>query len=262
MTNRNILINRVLERADSYKGFRSRANRVNDFGAGVRQNGKLWDGAFLETVFFEEKISPGTSLTSTAAALAFFTRTNRIYPVPRVGDIVFYAWSSDDDGFGQPHVGLVAEVRDYKKSSTFCAIEGMTNSGLPRGPQESDGVYRRVRFGTDVLAFARPLYGELTATVNVSDISVSRPVLKPSNFQPGKSSAGTVLLQLALHETVGAANLTRGVFDEQTASAVRAYQRLIGLLPATGTVDDLTLVRLARDTSYKHFVSKGFTPEP
>jgi hypothetical protein len=240
----------VIEHARSYVGFRSRANRVNGFGAGVRQDGKPWNGSFLETVFHETGVSIGPSLVSTTAALAHFNRTNRLFQKPRVGDIVFYAWSTDDDGMGQPHVGLVTEVRDFNRDSKFKAIEGMTNSGLPKGPQEHDGIYERTRYRTDVLAFARPKY-ERRATA--PEPSPETPTVRPSQFVPGKTSKPTVLLQLALNGVLGNQEFNRGTFDAQTASAVRAYQRRIGILPPTETVDLLTLNSLARDTEYRYF---------
>ena len=239
----------VIDFARDHLGYRARSGRVTDFGARLGHDGKAWDGAFLDFVYAKNSVSPGTGLVSTTAALAYFTRMNRLFSRPKVGDIVFFAFSTDDNGFGQPHVGLVTEVRDWNRDGSFRAIEGMTASGLAKGPQEADGVYSRKRYRTDVLAFARPKLTTVTAPPTVTHT----PVLRPASFQANKHSNQTALLQFALHEVTGEDKFSRGTFDAHTARAVAAYQRKVGILPATGTVTDVTLNRLARDTGNRYF---------
>lgn len=251
---------RVIARAEAYLGFTSRANRVNGFGAGVRQNGKPWDGSFLETVMFEAKLSGVPAFTSTASALAFFMRTNRIVSKPQRGDIVFFAFSSDDDGFGQPHVGLVTHTADFKSVGRFRTVEAMTSTGSSQGPQEENGVYYRDRYDSDVLAFARPRYAEPLTVPSVPENSVSRARLTPSNFERGKMSNPTWLVQYALHDVLGTSNFNRGHYDKKTVSAVHAYQRHIGLVQTTGNLDELTLTALAKEARFKYFHVKVFTP--
>lgn len=252
MTTRSQLIVRIVEQARSYVGFRSRANRVNGFGAGVRQDGKAWDGSFLETVMFESKVEGLPSLVSTSAALGWFVQQNRVFTKPKIGDLVFYAWSSGDDGFGQPHVGVVTEARDYKRDRVFKAVEGMVESGQPKGPQDVDGVYERVRYASDVIAFARPLYVERVDPKPDVDPGT---LLRPSSLQHGKTNAQVVTLQLALNDVLGNQAFTKGAFDRQTVAAVKAFQRLNGLVPANGEADEITLMTLARKTGYRFFTT-------
>lgn len=252
--NRTAHANRVIEHARSYVGTRSRVNRVNGFGAKTGYNGKPWDGSFLETVTREISIYAGTALTSTTGALAYFTRTNRLYTKPRPGDLVFFATGTAGEPFTQPHIGLVTGTRDWKKLNRFTTIEAEVNPGTPKGHVERDGVYERVRYGTDVLAFARPAYRDIPRPTAPDKL----PILRPSLFQNGKVSKGTVILQQALHFYLNGAarDFERGRFDTQTRSAVRRFQREVGLLNGDGTVDDETLHALARLTEYRFFTAR------
>lgn len=191
------------------------------------------------------------SLISTVSALAEYHRLRRIFPSPRPGDIVFYAFSTDGD-FSHPHVGLVTETRDWKTARTFKAVEGQTASGLKRGPQDEDGVYERTRREVDVLAFVRPRYGKKRKKAPKSNGKVI--TARIDMLQPGKLNGHVLRLQQALHATVGASGMKRGLFDEATASAVRRYQLRIGYTAseATGVPTVPTLQRLALETQYAY----------
>lgn len=246
-------VNRVIERAKSYVGTRSRVNRVNPFGAKYGVNGQHWDGAFLQTVFDEEQVRVGTSLVSTVAALSAFMRMNRVFQKPRVGDIVFLAWSTDDD-LAQPHVGIVTDVSDWKKLGKFRTVEGMASSGMPRGPKEADGVYERTRYSLEVIGFARPKYSQIE-TVNrepVDGEAVLRPSTVPQKIT-NEYENSTVLIQLALNRVTGASGLNRGIYDHLTRAAVSDFQRRIGHLDANGFPDFRTLAALASFTDYEYF---------
>lgn len=246
MNRKNELTNRVIEHAKSYTGTTSRASKVNGFGQTTGMNGSAWDGSFLETVFRETGTDAGTSLTSTAGALAYYMRVNRVYSKPRPGDIVFFAWSTDSlDGLDQPHVGLVSEVDKaaWKRYGKFRTVEGQVDSGTPRGRQEQDGVYSRTRYATDVIGFARPAYAEI---VTVTDDEYEElPAFTVSQFKSGK---GLIAAQRALHVTVGASGMEPGKLDGATVSAVRRFQAERGLLPVTGQLTPVTLVALAGQT--------------
>jgi hypothetical protein len=246
-------VNRVLERARSYVGMRSRVNKVNDFGARYGVNGSNWDGAFLQTVFDEEQVRVGTSLVSTVAALSAFMRANRVYQKPRVGDIVFLAWSVDEP-LGQPHVGIVTDVKDWKKLGKIRTVEGQASSGLPRGPKEADGVYERTRYSPEVVGFARPKYTAIE-TVNrepVDGEAVLRPSTVPQKLMSEYTNE-TVLIQLALNRVTGVTGLNRGVYDHLTRAAVSDFQRRIGHLDANGFPDFRTLASLAAFTDQEYF---------
>lgn len=244
-------IENVVAHARDHIGERSRVNKVNPYGAQVGYDGQAWAGSYLEMVMRWAGERGLPSLVSTASALSVFHREGRISVSPQVGDIVFYAFSTDHQ-FAQPHIGLVTDVSQWKLNGAFRAVEGQTASGLPRGPQENDGIYERTRFSTDVLAFARPAYGDTEIT---EEPESGVPAVRPAQFQPNKVSKACVYLQTALHETVGARGMTRGKFDAATRSAVAAYQRRIGYVgdAASGLPDGTTLRRLAADTSYRYF---------
>lgn len=236
-----------IEEARSHIGTRSRVNRVNPFGGYAGYDGQPWAGSFLDYAAKAANLDL-TSLVSTASALGAFIRGKDIVQTPRVGDIVFYTFSTDGP-FSQPHIGLVTDASSYREASTFTAIEGQTSTGLPKGPQDADGVYERARYGTDVLAFARPKY-KVRAEAKPSE---TVPKFRVSQFQPGKITKATEILQLALVETVGARDMVRGLYNAQTMSAVAAFQREAGHLTGNGQMDDATLHRLAARTGYRYF---------
>ena len=149
-------INRALSTASRHVGYVAQANRNSIYGQKVGLPNQTWNGAFLDVVFFESTASLDVpTFTYTPSALAYFVEKNRLYGKPRRGDIVFYAFPTED-GLTQPHVGIVTDTSMWKVNRSFKAIEGQTDSGLPRGSRDKDGVYERIRYITDVLVFARP----------------------------------------------------------------------------------------------------------
>lgn len=251
----NATAERIINRAKEYVGFRSRANRVNDFGGKFGLSGSAWDGAFIETVLREEKLTSGPSLVSTTAAFAAFNRANRVFQKPQRGDIVFLAWSTDEP-LGQPHVGIVTETKDWKKLGKFRTVEGMASSGLPRGPKEADGVYERTRYSPEVLGFVRPKYKSLPErTVPPEDFATLRPSTVPQRVTDQYTNE-TVLIQLALHDATGVTGLNRGVYDSLTRAAVSDFQRRIAHLNGTGYPDFRTLSALAYLTENRYFQAK------
>jgi len=242
---------RVLDRARSYVGMRSRPLRDNDFGKQAGYGGFPWDGSFLQTVLREEGLTAGVSLTASTAALAFFVRTNRLFTTPKTGDIVFFHFAASlQEPFAQPHVGLVSDARDWKRNRSFRSIEGEVSPGTPRGHGESDGVYERVRYETDVLAFVRPQYRKMGPTATPEDA----PILRPSQFHQGtRHTQAVVTLQTALHAAVDASGFARGKFDSQTRAAVRRLQREAGIADGVGAVDVKTLRALSQMTGGHYF---------
>jgi hypothetical protein len=248
MRNKSYLarVDALIETAREQVGYRSRAMRVNQYGARLALDGQPWAGIFLETVMRDAKELTQPSLVHTASALAAYARAGREFRVPKIGDLVFYAFPSES-GFGQPHIGLVTDVTDWKITGSFKAIEGNTASGLSKGPQDPDGVYERTRFSTDVLTFVRPKYESIGGKV----MPQAELSIHPSHITRKNVKAITAI-QLALADTVGARGLTKGVPDAAMKSAVQAYQRRIGA-PDNGVIDDVFIVRLALDTEFKYF---------
>jgi hypothetical protein len=219
----------LVEKARSYIGFTARALKANGFSEKTGYPGGPWAGAFLETVLREFGLPQvgRASLASSSAAMKAYGK--KLYRTPRIGDLVFFAFSQDSE-FGEPHIGIVSENRDFKKLKSFRVIEGQTATGLPRGNQDTNGVYERTRYLTDVVGFGRINIGSSKKTQVPADQSAAEvlQVLKPSNIQYGKRSSSTEMLQVALAQVTDGSEFERGVFEDRTRSAFAAYQRYIG----------------------------------
>ena len=244
----NELQDQVIRDAVSYEGYRALQQKVSDFGAAVGYSGFAWDGSFIETVFRRNGVTGEPSTVSTVAALGEYTRKNRTYRKPRVGDIAFYNFSTDTT-FGHPHVGIVTDTNVFKDTGQFIAIEAQVSSGKPLGPQSNDGVFLRVRSAAQVIAFARPRYREAPKTVSPATV----PYFRVSQLQPGKTSKATITWQLALHEVNGATGMEKGRFDRVTQAATAVFQRASGEVNGQGTVTERTIASLAEATGYKYF---------
>ena len=248
---RDARVEAIIKHAETYLGMRSRAMRSNGFGSAVGYEGSTWDGSFIETVLRETETGGVPALTSTTSALAEFVRDRRIFDKPQVGDIVFFNFSTAST-FGQPHVGLVTDVERWHDLGQIKTIEGETSSGMPKGPQDPDGVYRRTRFESDVAFFARPTY-------RARDILPDKDAVQPkvlvdyTMFQVGKQSIGVRKVQEALFDVQGSDHFLEGTWDKYAVSATARYQRSIGNIHANGIMDNATLHRLAKDTYGKYF---------
>lgn len=227
---------RLVERARTYLGYRSRGLLQNDFNAWAGSGGQQWDGAFLDYCAALEKLNGWVPLNSTASALREYVRTRRLFQTPRPGDIVFFAFPVHER-FRQAHVGLVTDVTEWKRARRFKTIEAQVSNGQRI---EEDGVWERQRYGYDVIGFGRPRYGERKR-------SAAGPMLTAS----GKLNHGeTVTVQLALGKAVGLRDATKGVWDSKTASAYRAWQRRCGMTGKTvdGLPDEASLRALGEHT--------------
>lgn len=250
MSKHQTLATAVIETARTHVGYRARAQKVSIYGAKYNVDGQPWAGSFIETVMRESGERGQPAFVSTTAALAEYVRLNRIYSNPKPGDIVFFAYSTDGS-FTQPHVGLVTDTEKWKSTASFKAISGQTQSGLPRGPQESDGVYERQNFASEVLAFARPKYGATPIATPPEHVLA----IHPGQFVRGKSTNATVFIQQALFDVQGTTGFNRARYDAHTASAIAQFQRHIGYHGefANGQLDETTLRRLALESGFRYF---------
>ena len=89
-------VDALIETAREHVGYRSRAMRVNQYGQRLGLDGQPWAGIFLETVMRDAKELTQPSLVHTASALAAYARAGREFRVPKVGDLVFYAFASEE----------------------------------------------------------------------------------------------------------------------------------------------------------------------
>lgn len=249
MNKRNELREKFVLRALDETGYTARANGTSVYGdrVGYSGNGLPWDGAFIDVIARE----CGLGLVShvyTASALAEYVRTARLYRKPQRGDIVFFAFSADPtEAFNGPHVGIVVDTAAWDSRGLIQTVEAQTNSGLPKGLQANDGVYKRVRHSTDVLGFGRPELKQLTdaATFN-GDV----PVVSAARARSGKPNRDVVNIQLALSKLTGAQDMQRGIWCSATKAAFARYQRNIGFMGpnANGIPEDAVLDRLGKES--------------
>jgi hypothetical protein len=237
-----------VETASRHVGYVAQSNRNSVYGSKVGLPNQTWSGSFLDVVFLESTASLDVpTFAYTPSALAYFVEHNRLFRKPKKGDIVFYAFPTEDS-LAQPHVGLITDTTNWKLNRSFKAIEAQTDSGLPRGSRDKDGVYERIRYITDVLAFARPKQkarhraaSNFTYTTNRASEYIAKVNSSLTN-QPFNEVAD---IQMRLASTVGLRNARRGVFDAHTRSAYAKWQRFLGYGPrATGQPDSLSLDQL------------------
>lgn len=246
----------LAEAASAYVGYTCRQGNSSIFGPA----GQPWDGSFIDYIAQELEITGLPKHWHSSAALAFYIKSGRIFKTPARGDIVFYT-STVDGGLEAPHVGIVSDVSSWKKHSTLKAIEANVSSGLPRGSQENNGVYERLRFSSDVLAFARPNFSYKKSRHLELIGSGSKPTLhivRPSHLircqdrksamtaSPGvRKSVELIQIALGTHPAVMLNNADRGIFNPKTRAALAAFQRYIGYINPTGEPDLRTLQELA-----------------
>ena len=142
-------------------------------------------------------------------------------------------------------------------------IEAQTSSGLPKGTDLHDGVYKRLRHQTDVIGFGRPTFNETVKPSAASGGSVSIPTNKQISASKvaeasaqahstlrAKPSKHVATVQLALFAKFGAQGMNNGVWCSATRSAFMRYQRLNGMLgnQADGVPVKSLLIALGHET--------------
>lgn len=254
----------AVDAAQEYVGYTALSENRSKFG----RSGLNWDGAFLDEIYKDLKFHvPNHQYT--ASALGFYIKNQRLVSNPKIGDLVFFEFApGPGHELEAPHVGIVSDVSKWKKDRTFKCIEGQTNTGSPRGPQEHNGVYERIRHESDVLTFVRPaktlkvMRAAASAIANMRSLPGSdRPVIRVSHLtkcQTASSAASAgpkiqksvelVQLALAVHPAVKLENADRGVFNLKTRRALSAFQRYSGWVNPDGTPDVNTLRALADET--------------
>jgi hypothetical protein len=256
---RELFIKSALQQA----GYTSKANRVSYFGEQVGYSGANipWDGAFIDVIAKDSDIFIHSHVY-TPAALAEYVRTNRFRTVPKRGDIVFFTFSAEPSmSFSAPHVGIVLDEKFWASHGKLLTLEAQVSSGLPRASELSDGVYKRVRYMSDVLGFGRPDFSrnrikksneetgrtfQFVSTSKVSELSLKYSK-NPALVKP---ALDVEIVQWALAARVGATGFDRGVWCPVTKSAFQRYQRVLGLVGSdvTGVPTAFQLEILGRET--------------
>ena len=240
-----------LNEAERQLGYQVRMNKASVYGELIGYPDKAWSGSFIDVV----ARTVGLNLPShvhTPAALSYYFQRNMIHVRPQPGDIVFFAFSNDEQQ-GMPHVGIVTDVTHFGQHGMFQTIEGQTSNGTPKGSQANDGVFRRNRYVYDVLAFARPNFSRTLKVAQEDPDPGKLPtnVVKSSVIVPGlKHPTYVVPVQLALSTAVGLKGAKRGEWDHKTVAAFANFQRRIGYMgsSANGIPDQASLERLANET--------------
>lgn len=244
---------KLTDAARAQVGYRSQPNRVNVFGRAAHYDGAPWNGSFVDRMLEEAEMRE-VSTVSTVAALQHYINRGRLRETrPKVGDLVFYGFATNGlYPFEQPHIGIVSDVTRWNMEKIFRAIEGETATGSPKGSQEVDGVFERVRSKADVIGFVTPKH----FLPPITDFEVAdRPKLRPSYFtsNPATRQRATEVLQTALARATGRAAFNRGVYDEYTQGALDEFRRNRGMLGKTGKPDDVDLQVLNRMTGKSIF---------
>jgi hypothetical protein len=245
-TARTVNRNRFLATAQSYEGYTANPDKTNVFGAQTGYNGTPWAGSYVDVIARESGILL-PALVYPPAGLQVFERTRKIrrFSKPQPGDLVFYAFPTDGD-FSVPHVGIVTDTEHYRTYGVFKALEGQTATGYARGNQAKNGVYTRIRYEMDVLAFVKV---DFHNTV-ILEPNESAPTVSLAQVTSGKNPEAVEIVQTALASLGIGREFRRGTWNALMTSAYAAWQRQIGFVSPTGkpTMDDL--LRLGRETGH------------
>jgi hypothetical protein len=243
----NELREKFVLRALEETGYQARANGTSYYGEriGITGNGTPWDGAFIDVVARECGL-PLHAHVYTPTAIAEYVRNGRLYRKPKRGDIVFFNFSPDQAAaFNGPHVGIVVDATAWDTKRIIQTVEAQVHSGLPKGSQLNDGVYKRLRHSTDVLGFGRPAFnGKREAA------SDSVPTVVPARLTAGKPSKDIATVQLALSRVTDVKDMQRGTWCPKTRAAYAYFQRTVGYVGpnANGEPDVASLTRLGNET--------------
>lgn len=129
------------------------------YGKWYGLNGQPWCAMFVSWCFNQAGLSKSIAaqspkgFASCDAGLKWFAKKGKLIPVGQAkpGDIVFFQF--DDDA--QPdHVGIVTSNNRVTKNLN--CIEGNTSSGNAGSQSNGDGVYKRKRSYSLVMAVVRP----------------------------------------------------------------------------------------------------------
>ena len=234
--------------ARGYLGYRTRPSGLSDFGVqtGYKGHAIPWSGSFIDVVARDAGVFM-PACVYTPSGLAEFTHSRRIVSEPEPGDIVFYSFPTADQ-FGMPHVGIVTDVSQIRDTGMFVAIEAQVASGLPRASQSADGVFERVRWRYDVIAFARPDFSRRPGEEPKNADGLAFAEIRASRVRPGRRGPEVQTVQNALVRLAGLGGHEPGYFDVATQRAYARWQRQMGIVypDCTGSPDVASLKLLGR----------------
>lgn len=240
---------RFLEQVRSHLGYKTRPSGLSDFATQTGYKGEAipWSGAFIDVCARNSNVFMPACIY-TPSGLAEFLADRRIVSKPEPGDIVFYSFPTAEQ-FGMPHTGVVTSTDDFEQTGMFSAVEAQVNSGLPKASQDKTGVFERVRWKYEVLAFARPDFSRRPARAE-EKMQTGLPVIKLRSVQPGRQNASVQTVQKSLAQVAGLKNENPTEFDGKTQQAYARWQRQIGFVypDSTGVPDRASLKLLGEIT--------------
>jgi len=229
--------------AESYLGYVPLSGR-SEFADRVGYPGTVWAGAFIDCVFHDTgQVIP--SCTYPASGLAEFIKQGRVTQNPQPGDIVFFTFATVPP-FGSLHIGLVEDVTDWESTGVVETIEADVSSGLAKSDPSVRGVFRRRRYGHEILGFAR-----VQPAVTKKDVTAQpAPMIDYRRVQPGRRNKDIGHVQLALSEVTGLRIQVPDLFDGPTQHAYARWQRMTGRVgaDASGTPERASLQLLGERT--------------
>jgi len=270
----------LIATARKYVGYKSDLGGRNIFGERVGYDATVWSGAFIDVIARESGLDL-PSFVYSPAALAEFFRRGQLRMKPQPGDIAIFNFASitttNGSNFAAAHVGLVVDTRELTSNGRFLTIEGNVTGSTSY--QQFDGVHQKIRYTTEVIAFARPANFErgirkfvrtaaaasfklvtgLRAKFSAADrIELSQLAEAASQLltvdikmlRPGTKNKHVTAVQLALSQVTDISGAEEGKWDQATASAFARFQRNIGRVgsAANGAPEVNSLQRLAHVT--------------
>lgn len=238
-----------IEVAESFVGYTTGSNGQDVFTQAIGRPGLTWNGAFVDHCAAKTGLVLPSHLL-TASALGYYTKHFMIHQRPAVGDIAFFELTID----GLPRVGIVTDVSGWTKHGMFQCIEAQVSSGLPKGLEAENGIYRRNRYKYDVIGFARPNFSrarnrEAQKVEDPGKLS-TKPVVKSSIWRSDLRHPQVTVVQYALGSFNELTGVPSGTWEHKSRAAYANFQRSIGYLEseANGVPDRRSLEALAEIT--------------
>ena len=147
----------VIEFAKSQLRYQEGPNNDTPYGKWYGLNNNPWCAMFVSYCFFKageiKKVAASSKkgFASCDAGLKWFTKRSKLVPIGQAqpGDIAFFQFDED----AQPdHVGIVVK----NNGRYLWCIEGNTSSNAKGSQSNGDGVYRKKRHYSLIMAVARP----------------------------------------------------------------------------------------------------------
>lgn len=280
MKRSNPAIDAFIATARKYVGYKSDLGGRNIFGERVGYDATVWSGAFIDVIARESGLDL-PSFVYSPAALAEFFRRGQLRMKPQPGDIAIFNFAStttlNGSNFASAHCGLVVDTRELTSNGRFLTIEGNVTGSTSY--QAFDGVHQKIRYTTEVIAFARPanfergirklirdavaasfqLLNRIRAKFSAADrielaqleeAAAQLLTVDIKKLQPGTKNKHVTAVQLALSQVTDISGAEEGKWDQATASAFSRFQRTIGRVgsQANGKPEVNSLQRLAQVT--------------